>query len=79
MKMLYDHGPLQSVENSDYELVIPPQNASLREPQSNSVRKRQTAQTQVVSQAPVVELGKRGPGSRPDSAISSKKKEDIRV
>ena len=40
MKMLYDHGPLLLTEGGDTEPIIPTTNASLREPQHNTVRRR---------------------------------------
>lgn len=58
MRMLYDHGNMHKSEGADFEPFIPATNASLREPQQSSQRRKVTpAHLPIV--APV-ELGKRG-------------------
>jgi hypothetical protein len=57
--MLYDHGNMLKSEGGDFEPFIPATNASLREPQQSSQRRKATPAQQPTGIAPV-ELGKRG-------------------
>jgi len=59
MRMLYDHGNMLKSEGGDFEPFIPVTNASLREPQQSSQRRKVTPAQQPTGIVPV-ELGKRG-------------------